>query len=55
MYGKETAENIRIIYGGSANAKNAKDYLDNANVQGFLVGGASLMPDDFLQIVKSAE
>jgi triosephosphate isomerase len=54
MYDKELAEGVRIIYGGSANAKNVKDYLENAQVQGFLVGGASLMPDDFLQIVKVA-
>ena len=55
MYGKKVADSIRIIYGGSANAGNAKDYLENAKVQGFLVGGASLRPDDFNQIVKSAE
>lgn len=55
IYSKEFADNIRIIYGGSANAQNAKDYLDNAKVQGFLVGGASLRPEDFSQIVKSAD
>jgi len=54
-FGKEVSETVRIIYGGSANAGNAKDYLENAKVQGFLVGGASLKPEDFSQIVKSAE
>ena len=54
MYGKETADGARIIYGGSSNAGNAKDYLENAKVQGFLVGGSSLKPEDFSQIVKLA-
>lgn len=55
MYGQEFADGARIIYGGSSNAGNAKGYLEKAKVQGFLVGGASLRPDDFSQIVKSAE
>ncbi len=55
MYSKEFADNIRIIYGGSSNAGNAEDYLKNGKVQGFLVGGASLKPDDFSKIVKLAE
>ncbi|MCX6722668.1 MAG: triose-phosphate isomerase [Candidatus Staskawiczbacteria bacterium] len=55
IFSEGSSENVRIIYGGSVNAGNVKDYLEDAKVQGFLVGGASLMPDDFIQIVKSAE
>lgn len=55
MYGQKNADKVRIIYGGSSNAGNAKDYLENAKVQGFLVGGASLRPDDFSQIVEAAK
>lgn len=36
---------MRIIYGGSANAKNTKDYLSISSVDGLLVGGASLKPE----------
>lgn len=39
------ADKIRIIYGGSANGKNAKDYLSITSVDGLLVGGASLKPE----------
>ena len=45
----------RIIYGGSANGSNSFDYLKNAGVQGLLPGGASLNPEEFIKIVKSAE
>jgi triosephosphate isomerase len=55
MYGKEAAEKVRIIYGGSSNAGNAKDFLENGKAQGFLVGGASLNAEEFSKIVKSAE
>jgi triosephosphate isomerase len=55
MYGQKVADNVRIIYGGSSNAGNAKDYLEKAKVQGFLVGGASLKPEDFSQMVKLAQ
>ncbi len=39
------ANKIRIIYGGSANGKNAKDYIGIESVDGLLVGGASLKPE----------
>ncbi|CAI5758308.1 unnamed protein product [Candida verbasci] len=50
--GEDQAEKIRILYGGSVNGKNAKDFKDKANVDGFLVGGASLKPE-FVDIIKS--
>lgn len=48
------AEGLRILYGGSANAANAASYLAAANVDGLLVGGASLKADSFLEIVAAA-
>jgi triosephosphate isomerase len=45
---------MRIQYGGSVNAKNAKDLISQENIDGFLVGGASLKPD-FLGIIDSTK
>ncbi|ORZ22507.1 triosephosphate isomerase [Absidia repens] len=50
---KEVAENVRIIYGGSVNAKNAAELATKPNIDGFLVGGASLKADDFNIIVQA--
>ncbi|KAG8693449.1 triosephosphate isomerase [Ceratobasidium sp. 395] len=49
---KETAEAIRIIYGGSVNAGNCKESAAQPDVDGFLVGGASLKPE-FVDIVNA--
>ncbi|KAF8603609.1 triosephosphate isomerase [Ceratobasidium sp. AG-I] len=49
---KETAEAIRIIYGGSVNAGNCKESAAEPDVDGFLVGGASLKPE-FVDIVNA--
>ena len=46
------ANGIRIVYGGSVKPSNAKELLSIANVNGALVGGASLKADDFIGIVK---
>jgi triosephosphate isomerase len=43
---------LRILYGGSVNVANIKDYMAKANVDGALVGGASLDPDKFASIVR---
>ncbi|MDB2405041.1 triose-phosphate isomerase [Alphaproteobacteria bacterium] len=51
--GAEFANSVRILYGGSVNAKNASEILDLSNVDGALVGGASLMAEDFVKIIKS--
>jgi triosephosphate isomerase len=53
-YGKEIAQSVIIQYGGSVNDENAKEILAKPNVDGALVGGASLKPDPFVKIVKSA-
>ncbi|MGD0711653.1 MAG: triose-phosphate isomerase [Bacteroidales bacterium] len=52
-YGKAIAENTVILYGGSCNAKNAKELFANPNVDGGLIGGASLTAGDFVTIVNS--
>jgi triosephosphate isomerase len=52
-YGKETADAISILYGGSVNAANAKELFSNPDVDGGLVGGASLKSREFTEIVKS--
>eukprot|EP01156_Anaeramoeba_ignava_P006565 Anaeramoba_ignava/a348_577.p1 GENE.a348_577~~a348_577.p1 ORF type:complete len:262 (-),score=101.97 a348_577:751-1506(-) len=51
---EEIAKQIRIVYGGSVNAKNCKDVLSGEDVDGALVGGASLN-EQFLTILKSKE
>lgn len=53
-YDAETAETVTIQYGGSMNAKNADELVAKANVDGGLIGGASLKADDFAVIVKAA-
>jgi len=52
-YGKEIAENTSILYGGSCNAKNADELFTNPDVDGGLIGGASLKADDFSIIVEA--
>ena len=54
VYGKEVAETVTIQYGGSMNAKNADELVSKVNVDGGLIGGASLKAEDFSVIVKAA-
>ncbi len=53
-YSAEVAETVTIQYGGSMNAKNAEELLAKVNVDGGLIGGASLKAEDFSIIVKAA-
>lgn len=53
IYNKTVAENIKILYGGSVKSGNAKDLLSLENVDGALVGGASLKAEDFSGIIKA--
>lgn len=50
----KTSETIRIIYGGSVNGKNCEELAREADIDGFLVGGASLKPE-FIQIINSGK
>jgi len=51
---KKIANNSRIIYGGSVNAQNLKNYISLDNIEGVLVGGESLTPFSFSEILKNA-
>jgi triosephosphate isomerase len=53
-YNASTADTVRILYGGSVNAENAAAILAQANVDGALVGGASLKADSFMGIIGAA-
>ena len=52
-YGSEVAENLSILYGGSCKPSNAKELFANPDVDGGLIGGASLSADDFIAIANS--
>ena len=53
-YGADAAESVTIHYGGSMNAKNAFELLAQPDIDGGLIGGASLKAEDFAVIVKAA-
>lgn len=52
-YGEKIANEMSILYGGSCNAKNARKLFTQPNIDGGLIGGASLNADDFYRIYKS--
>ncbi len=52
QYGKEVADTISILYGGSVKGSNAKEIFSQPDVDGGLVGGASLKADEFVQIIN---
>ncbi|MGW8113846.1 triose-phosphate isomerase [Caproicibacterium sp. NSD3] len=54
LYGEKVSEGTTIQYGGSMKAKNAAELLAQPDVDGGLIGGASLKPDDFAAIVDAA-
>ena len=55
IFGAETAAEIRVLYGGSANEKNIADLVAKPDVDGALVGGASLKAPQFAEMVKNAQ
>ena len=54
QFGEQTAQIIRILYGGSVKAHNAKELFEMSDIDGGLIGGASLKPEDFVKIVEAA-
>ena len=52
MYTKEQSEEVSILYGGSMNATNVSQLLKQPDIDGGLIGGASLRAEDFLAIIK---
>ncbi|MFC1918247.1 triose-phosphate isomerase, partial [Chloroflexota bacterium] len=51
IYNDNMAQNTRILYGGSVTASNTREFLSQPDIDGALVGGASLKASDFLSIV----
>lgn len=54
LYNETIGDEIQILYGGSMNAKNAQSLLSQPDIDGGLIGGASLKIDDFVTIIESA-
>ena len=54
-YGAEVAEQVPVLYGGSVNPSNAGAYLTVPGVNGLLIGGASLVADQFIDIIETAK
>jgi triosephosphate isomerase (TIM) len=54
-FSPDAAQAIRLQYGGSVNAKNAQELLSQPDIDGALVGGASLDPDAFLTIIRASQ
>ena len=54
LFGGETAQAIRVLYGGSVTASNAAEFFGQPDIDGALVGGASLKVDEFIAITKAA-
>ncbi len=54
LYGREAAARIRIMYGGSMKAANARELFSQPDIDGGLIGGASLKASEFVSIVRSA-
>ena len=54
LFGEENAQAIRIQYGGSVNAANASEFFSQSDIDGALVGGASLKAEEFIAIAKAA-
>ena len=52
IYGKDMAESVIIQYGGSVKSTNAKELFETSDIDGGLVGGASLKPEEFAKIVN---
>ncbi len=54
VFGSATAQAMRVLYGGSVTGANAAEFFGQSEIDGALVGGASLKPDDFIAITQAA-
>lgn len=54
-YDQDIAERLLVIYGGSVNRQNASDYVQEPGIDGALVGGGSLHPREFVEIIKNVQ
>ncbi len=55
LYGKEAAEAVRVQYGGSVKPDNIAQYMSEPDIDGALIGGASLKPDSFIEIADAVK
>lgn len=55
LFGRTAAAKVRVLYGGSVNEKNAQSLLEAGLVDGFLIGGVSLRPREFSNVIEIAE
>lgn len=55
LFGSALAQSLRILYGGSVTAANAAEFFGQPEIDGALVGGASLKPEEFIKIVLAAK
>lgn len=55
VFGRKIALSIPVLYGGSADSKNARSFLETEGISGLLVGGASLDSNEFIALLKEAE
>ena len=55
IYGKDAAENVPVLFGGSVNTSNAGSYLTVPGVNALLIGGASLILGEFVDIIEIAK
>jgi len=55
LFDEKIAQSIRVLYGGSVTGANAAEFFSQPEIDGALVGGASLKPDEFVAITKAAE
>jgi triosephosphate isomerase len=54
LYGAAVAQSVRVLYGGSVKASNAVEFFNQPDIDGALVGGASLKASEFIAIVQAA-
>ena len=54
LYNQDVSANLRILYGGSVNESNSKELFTQSDIDGGLIGGASLKPESFIKIILSA-
>lgn len=54
LYGAENAQRVRVLYGGSVTAANAAEFFSQPEIDGALVGGASLKAEEFIAITRAA-
>ena len=54
LYGNAAAQAMRVLYGGSVTAGNAAEFFSQPDIDGALVGGASLKTDEFVKITQAA-